>query len=1245
MSMCNRYIITLLLIPLAIWCSGQPLNLRFDHITSEHGLPQNTIHGIVKDKYGFMWFGTWSGLCRYDGYRFKIYRYDPENSKSINNNRIHNILKDAAQDLWVMTFDEQTLCKYNYDTDDFERIPLEKVPVDLQKLISRKNYHMSTSFRFGNHEWRLERRTNTLVETNLTTGKDKHYAANPGIRGSLNDSYVSDVYLDNQDILWIGTYSNGINKANLHANPFHNHYHIPTDERSIIDDNVRTLCEDTEGNLWVGTRDQGITIVGKDGSYRHLQHDATDSRSLKSNQIRYIYCDSGGNLWIGTKEGLDRYDPKTGKIRHFDMLDPQYTPIYGITEDHDEQLWFATWGGIYRYVPDVDSMTHFDPSDMLLNEHAWVILEDRQGKLWVGTEGGGISVINKDTPGKLTLERHFIHKQDSVNSISDNRVYALYEDSDGYIWIGTGNGLNRFNPTNQTFQHLSVSPNGLPNAMIAGITEDDNGFLWVSHKAGISRVDKQSFAIRNYSQQDGLQSNEFLEGAVLKSRHSRNLYFGGNKGYNTFNPDSITCDQRPPQIAFTDLQILNKHVHVAREVNGRVLLKKPLHLTDRLALTYRDKSIAIEFAALHYTNPARNRYAYMLEGFDEDWIYTDAAHRVATYSNLSPGDYVFKVKASNSDGIWSPEPKTLAISVAPAFWASTWAYALYSLVFIGLLYAFYYYVVRYAKLSSKLAYETILHEQERQHHESKVQFFTNISHEIKTPLTLILAPIQQLMGLSGTNGAMKNQLRTMKANGDRLFKLINQLLDIRRFETGNERLSPERRDVIGLVHEIADSFQHMAHLGNITLTTRAETAPVYNHFDPDKLEKVLYNLLSNAFKFTGDGGHIDVNVYTEETPTQSVVIEVADNGLGISTEDLPRIFDLFRQGKSNKVGGTGLGLAYAKSLVELHGGTITVQSEGKHIGENRTVFSVRIPLRVDDTAVPSQPKAAMAAWTKAITTNEESAADDAQAGVAPPPSRPYTLLLVEDNREMRKYLGDFFSNQYHVIEAATGVEGLAAAVKHTPDLIVSDVMMPEMDGFALCRKLKADILTSHIPVVLLTARTLIEYEIEGIKTGADDYVIKPFNLTLLSLKMANLLNIRIQLREKFKREVTIEPSKLNAVSPDEQLLKRMMTYIEDQLAEPGLSVDDICDEIGLSRTQLYRKMKALTGFSIGDIIKEIRLKRAQQLLRDKHFNVNEIAYMTGFSDPDYFRKCFKAKLGISPSEYSKRSAQETSTAR
>ncbi|SFB80859.1 Signal transduction histidine kinase [Parapedobacter composti] len=1229
-----RYL-TLFLLLYAPWSIGQSLNLRFGHITSEDGLPQNTIHGIAKDKYGFMWFGTWSGLCRYDGYRFKIYRYDPENPKSVNNNRIHNILKDNNQDIWVMTFDEQILCKYNYETDDFERVPLERVPDDIQKSIFRKNHHQHTTFKFKDYEWRLERRSNTLVETYLPSREIKRYSANPGIRGSLNDSYVSDVYLDDQDILWVGTYSNGINKANLNANPFHYHHFDPTSNRSIIDDNVRTLCEDNEGNLWVGTRDKGITIIGKNGTYRHLRHDPADPHSLRSDQIRRIYCDSRGWLWIGTKSGLDCYLPKTGEIRHYDQLTPGHTAVFGIIEDRQQCLWFATWSGIYQYSPATDSVIHFNPSETLFTEHTWTIMEDSHGKLWVGTEGGGISVLNKDTPGEVTLVEHYIHKRDSANSISDNRIYVLYEDSEGYIWIGTGNGLDCYDPRQNTFRRFSISPNGLPNGMIAGILEDNNGFLWVSHKAGISRIDKKSLSIRNYSQQDGLQSNEFLEGAALKSRFTNNLYFGGAKGYNVFNPDSITCDQRPPQIVFTELQILNKQIGVNREINGRVLLEKPLYLTEELALTHRDKSIAIEFAALHYTNPVGNRYAYMLEGFDEDWIYTDASHRVATYSNLAAGNYVFKVKASNSDGIWNPVPKTLKISVAPAFWLSKWAYVVYVLFIVSLLYAYYYYVVRYAKLKNRLAYEAILHEKERELHESKVQFFTNISHEIKTPLTLILTPIEQLTTFCKDNLAIQKQLQTMKENGDRLLKLINQLLDMRRFETGNEHLLAEKRDMVSFVEDTVEAFRPMAEQKHIQLETVTPLAVLVNDFDADKLEKVINNLLSNAFKFTPEGGEIRVSLTLDRSSSPEVaVITVSDNGIGIREDEMERIFQPFQRGSVNKSDGTGIGLAYSKSLVELHGGTISVSSNRGKGKPNRTTFFVRIPVTEDNTT--EQFRLNDSGETPQLRGKPDlPLAHQGQHTRVVDPSKPYTLLVVEDNDAMRRYLSDTLSHEYNVLEAANGAEGLDLALAHAPDLIVSDYMMPEMDGFELCRRVKEHMLISHVPFILLTARTPIQYEIEGLETGADDYIVKPFNLTLLLLKIKNMLLNKTRLQEKFKTKITLEPSGFNLESPDEKLLKKVLSFIDERLSDSDLNVDDICEHIGLSRAQLYRKMKALTGLSIVDIVKEIRLKRAKQLLTDRKFNVNEISFLVGFNDPDYFRKCFKSHFGYSPSEYSK----------
>ncbi|TJZ60533.1 response regulator [Sphingobacterium olei] len=1237
-----------LLIVLLFFLSGshsysQFLNLKFDHITSEDGLPHSTIHGITKDKYGFMWFGTWSGLARYDGYKFRIYRYDAQDPKSIINNRIHNILTDADGMIWALTFDENFLCKYNYDTDNFERIPREKVPDELWQRIIRRNHRLSVNYTYKQHQWYLDSYTNAVVETHLPTGLRKQYGTDPINMWSINDNYVSDIYLDNQRILWLGTYSNGINKTYLEATPFHYLHHDPHNRNSIIDNTIRSICEDLEGNLWIATRSKGITVVPKNGQYRHFQHDETDINSLRSNYIKKIFCDSKGYIWIGGQRGLDRYDPQIKKITRIEHPSLSNTTVFGIMEDHQHNIWLATWNGIFKYVRTTATLIHFDPAKTLPQEHVWTIFQDSKHQIWAGTEGSGIVVLKEQSNGDLSRVMHLKHDSSAINTLSDNRIYSIYEDQERNVWIGTGNGLDRYDPQTKSIKHFSGPSHMLPKGTIAGITEDRGGFLWVSHKQGISKINKKTFSIRTFSQQDGLQSNEFAEGAVYKSPFSDLLFFGGNKGVNSFHPDSIKTDTIPPRVVFTEIQILNEPVEVNGTVNGRVLLHKPLYLTTALDLTHDDKSIAIEFAALHYTNPAGNKYAYMLEGFDKDWIYTDATKRSATYSNLAPGKYTFKVRASNSDGIWNPEPTVLRLSVAPPIWASTAAYIFYTLLCLSLLYAYYYYIVRYARLKSKLTYEAILHEKERELHESKVQFFTNISHEIKTPLTLILTPIQQLLQLCKDNLTIQSQLKTMENNGNRLLKIVNQLLDIRRFETGHEHLTLEHLDLIVFVHRIVDSFQQAAQSKDIVLQLETSLASYPIDFDPDKMEKVLYNLLSNAFKFTHEGGNITVSVYTStDMGAEHITIDVIDNGIGILQEDISRIFQPFQQGKSTVSGGSGLGLTYSKSLIELHGGTLYATSTRVADDQNRTVFRLTLPIEKNNGFEQSKQIYLESSRQTTIHPSIKAQQQEIDIPVAVLP-RKCTLLIVEDNSEMRGYLSDFFSGTYHILEAADGIEGIAIARKHLPDLIISDVMMPNMDGITFCAQVKSDLLLCHIPVILLTAKSLVEYEIEGLEMGADDYIVKPFHLPSLALKVRNQLFSYFRLQEKFKQKVSLEPAEINLTSPDESLLQKVLSYVEEHIADSDLKIDAVCNSVGLSRAQLYRKMKALTGYSMADLIKEIRLKRAQQLLREKKFHVSEIAYMVGFTDSDYFRKCFKAKFGDSPSAYANSYSDKGST--
>lgn len=1066
----------------------------------------------------------------------------------------------------------------------------------------------------------------------LPTQQKTIISSNKVSRWAINDSYVSDLYLDDQNLLWVGTYSNGINKANLNGKRFDYFYHDPLNNNSIVDNDVRAICEDKSGNLWIGTRNEGITIVGKNKTYQTLKHNNKNKSSINSDQIRKIFCDSRGWIWIGMKNGIDRYDQAGGSIRHHELMNLNKTGIFDIMEDRTGDIWLATWKGIYQYIVKKDQWVHFDPVKTLPMAHARVIIEDHTGQLWVGTDGGGISLLRKTNSGVLAVVKQFRHHGDSRNTLSDGRIYSLLEDTEHFVWIGTGNGLNRFDPARQIFKHFSMTDERAGDDWIAAILEDDLGSIWLSHKKGLSQLNKRALSVTNYSLNEGLQSNEFEEASAFKSAANKKLYFGGNNGYNVFFPKDIVPDQNLPQVVFTELQVLNKPVEINKEVNGKIILKKPIYLTKQIELNHRDKSIALEFSGLEYTNPAGNKYAYMLEGFDKDWVYVDASRRFATYSNLDPGEYTFRVKASNSDGIWNPKPTTLKIKIIPAFWASTWAYVFYILIFAGLLYLFYYYSASYAGLRSKLAYESLIHEKELELHKNKIEFFTNISHEIKTPLSLILAPIEYLMSVTKLDTNIDKQLRTMKNNGDRLLKLINQLLDIRRFETGNDQLNLEKKDLVSFLSAIVESFQQIAEQRGITLHFVCATTPFYMFFDSDKTEKILYNLLSNSFKFTQKGGVIQVRInQTQNDPSLFATIEVIDNGIGILPADLERIFKPFQQGKLNKTGGTGLGLAYSKALAELQGGMISVQSitgKGTH---NYTNFTLTLPT-YDATG-------------KLITDNETTPlfndADNAdlsnslQLQTTANTCKLKTILLIEDNFELRRYLRDHLAGCYEVLEAADGQVGFEMATRYHTDLIISDIMMPEIDGIALSRQLKSDLITSHIPIILLTARTTVEDQIEGLETGADDYIVKPFNLKLLSLKINNLLVNQERLRERYKAQVTVNASAFKAVSPDEKLLKKILTYVEDHLSDPDLNIENICDSAGLSRTNLYRKMKALTGLSVAEFIKKMRLNRSQDLLKDRKFNVSEVCYMVGFTDAEYFRKCFKAEFGISPSEYAK----------
>lgn len=1231
--------------------SAQYLDLKFEHIGFSQGLPQSTIHGIAKDKYGFMWFGTWAGLCRYDGYNFKVYRFDPRNNRSINSNRIHNIIMDSNKELWILTFKGDEFCRYNYERDDFERIPVEKVSKKFRDLINRFRHYTSVNVSFGGFKWLLDYEKNALYRQQISSGKKTYYDSNPSDKWSLTDKYVVDIYKDDQNIFWAGTYSNGINKANLHAKPFEYFFHDPSNRNSIVDNNVRAICEDRQGRLWIGTWDKGLSVIDK-GKYTHIQLKVADSTNLSHNQVKTIFCDSRGVIWIGTKAGLVRYTPSTKAFKYYDALFVHHdagkrriqSGVFGITEDRNGNVWFgASYLGVCKYIWSEDRLQidyRNTPGSI-----AKVIIIDRRGQIWVGTEELGVSVF-QSTNGKLTPVKTFqAQHKDIRQRINDDRIACLYEDKTGIIWIGTGNGLNCYNPATDKITHLS-SKSELNHIMPAGIIEDDNGYLWISHKSGISQVNKKTLQIRNYTMGDGLQGNEFSDNLAYESTISNKLYFGGNNGFTCFKPESIKTDKTLPRTVITELNVQNNQVEIGEKINGRTILIKPLYLTKEVILNYSDKTFALKFSGLHYANPMVNKYAYMLEGFDKDWIYTDAGQRIASYSNLEPGDYVFKVMSSNADGIWNKQPAVLTIKVMPPFWASSWAYCIYLVLALFAAWLYHHHSTKFANLKSRLAYEELVHEKENQLHQSKVDFFTNISHEIKTPLTLILAPLERLMNSFSKNTQVHTQLMTMKLSSDRLLKLVNQLLDFRRLETGHLELNLARHDIISFLSKSVTFFAEEARNRAIKLEFVHEVDNCTFLYDEDKLDKAVSNLLSNALKFTASEGWAKVSFHLKSNEErQLAIIEVKNLGRGVSADEQDLIFLPFRRSKHHKVGGTGIGLAYSKGLIELHGGSIRVVSLPVNDVDYETTFIVELPLKNEANASQlcfhiSDASIRLSDQPFVIDKELKELVEN-NTGKIVINGRTPLLLIVEDNIELRSYLVCYFYAFYDVVDAENGKSGLQIAQSQLPDIIISDIMMDELDGFEFCRAIKSDAKTSHIPLILMTAKTPVENEIEGFETGADDYITKPFNLSALSARVKNLLLLRNRLKEKYRREMLLSPHENVPISVDEKMLKRLMQFIEENLTTSLLSVEEICNGIGISKSNLYRKLKDLTGLTLFEIIKEIRLKRAKQLLVEGKFSVNEITHLVGFADVGYFRKCFRAEFSMSPTQYIKKAVEES----
>ena len=881
--------------------------------------------------------------------------------------------------------------------------------------------------------------------------------------------------------------------------------------------------------------------------------------------------------------------------------------VYSILIDSKKRFWVGTEQGLNLFNPETGK---FKRSSVIEKEFKisggfiMNLFEDSKRNLYVSNYLG-VYVLEANT--KEFKRISFANKANLDNS----RINYFFEDSKKQLWAANyQGGITRFDYQSETYKTYNTNQ-GLPNNDVLGILEDNNGMLWLSTSNGLSKFDVTKEVFNNYNQKDGLPSNEFNRTSCLKLQDGT-LLFGNYKGLVSFNPDDIKVNLFAPAVQLTDLKLFNQSVKIDDE---NKLLKESIAFTKEVVFDYDQNSFTLEFAALNYIQSDKNRYAYKLEGFDKEWQF--GTNSSATYANLLPGKYQFLVKAANNNGVWTSSVRTLNISVLNPPWKTWWAYLLYCS--ISVIIAFL--LIRYVKIRTRL-------KQEEEIHQLKLDFFTNISHEIRTPLTLIKGPVEELILESNQNN--KESLIQVKNNTDRLLRLVNELMDFRKAEAGKLDLEVQQHNLIALLDEICYSFNGLAKNKNINLSFSTSVKELNIYFDKNQLEKVFYNLLSNAFKFTPKGGEVSITV--KESATDCTV-EITDNGFGISEEDQKNLFRKFFQSKLQQVEmpGSGIGLAFSKSILELHKGSITVESKQAQNGENGlSVFSVKLLKGLKHFNKHSL-KESKSEENYQIINDFDVVEDDLFIDVQE--HADIQILVIEDNTEIREFIKNSLNKTYQIETAKDGIEGIEKAFEILPDIIISDVKMPGKDGLEVCKLIKTDERTSHIPIILLTARTAHIHQLSGLENGADIYITKPFSLYLLKLNIRNLLNSRKTMRERFSQEMMLKPTNVIVNQADEKFLNRLMLIIENHIDDSEFDVEQLITEVGMSKRVLYKKLSSLTDMTAADFVRSVRLKKAAMLLENGGFNVSEVAFAVGFNDPKYFTKSFKKQFGKSPREY------------
>lgn len=1054
---------------------------------------------------------------------------------------------------------------------------------------------------------------------------------------SLNSNLIYSLYISKNNLLWIGTIASGINMYDPYRKPFY-HYNIQsaTNQTLYSTNFVRAVYADPLNNIWMGTHNNGLYILNREKDQKSMK------TGFDSESIFHISEANKGNLIVCTGQGVSLVKKVNNTLKILSTLPIGAT--FFATKGKGNIIWVAALDGIkkckiinQKLEIEQEYSTNSKPQ-ISFNNSRVIVFNKETNELFVGTEGGGLNIVHLNENDNADTTKIY-KKSDAANSLSNNYIRSIIMDSNSDIWIGTYEGLNKMyvDPVSgQVLFKTYTKEDGLPNNTIQSIVEDNQKKLWIGTNQGLSKFDPTTETFTHYTSNDGVQSNEFSEHTVFKKRDGE-IIIGGIDGINTFYPQKIKSSEFKPNTTITDFYLFNKQVVVAEE--EETPLKKSVSLTDSIFLQPNQTSLGFEFSAMIYNAPEKIKYAYLLEGFDTEWNYSDAKNRRANYTNLSYGDYAFKVKATNNDGVWEDQPKSVFISIETPFYYTTLAFVIYGLLALFTLIFFTNYTAIRSTTKKKILLENQLNKKVRELEEFRSRFFINISHDLRTPLTLISSPLEIVLKNKSLKPEVQNYLNIVQRNVKKLKDMTEELLDVRKIETIKQSPNKRNLDIVSFLKSEVSLFEHSIKEKGLDLQITSDEESMMLSFDSDMISKVIFNVVSNALKHTEEGEVIvDISKVSNKSVAKLknakhenyVRIQIKDSGKGIDSSDLDMIFDRFFQGKEQSSKGYGIGLSHSKDLVEAHDGVIDVESK-KGLGTTFKVFIPNIQTKASNTDEKPLVLMDQDVDNNAIVQLTNVEYDNISI------IKSGKVLLIEDNVDLRNFIGTELSKTYQVLEAADGENGLEMANTHFPDLIISDVMMPKMDGIEFCKQLKSNIKTSHIPVILLTAKVNKESKYEGIEIGADDYISKPFEMDYLFLRIKNLLQNRARLRNLFKVNASLEPASVTVTSIDEKFLATLLSEIEKGIPDSEFTINALEQELGMSHSSFYNKIKSLTGQSAKELVFNMRMKRAKQILEDTtNIRISEVAFMVGFSDPKYFSKCFKEYYKKSPSDFVKK---------